>query len=507
MAGWLFDNSPRNVIPRWRNFTQTLSLGELAPIESFSKSQSLINSAQHQKKINDWKVEKTVKNAIELLNSSYILDDLDNSIESASFLQHSLTKEKPLNVLSNHILTPSIGDFSSDQIYDFEHLNSLIRSMIQKIRICLNNNQNNPISWIELARLYLIIGKEKAAERCILVAIQLAPDNRYISRSASRFFAHVGDFRMAKKILKVNIAFGFDPWLIGADIGISSLQNKNSFYIKKGQELVKSNKYSPYELNELFSALATVELKAGSTKSSKKLFNDSLNKPNDNSLAQAVWAKRHIQDLNFSQVTFERVPNIFEAKAYQHFNNKQWNQTMANTLQWFVDQPFSREPATFGSFLACSILENYDEAIKLCVYGLKSTPGEFTLMNNLSFSYLKKNMVKEAQYVINKISFESLSDQEKIVFLATKGLLMYKLNLIEEGEELYKSAMQLATKTKNHKYKLLAEFHHVSIRLEAEGFPAEKISLVDKLSDELDKLDEIYLGDLVKNLKKRMIKI
>ncbi len=504
MAGWLFDNNPRNVIPRWRNFTQTLSLGELAPIISFNKGQSLVNSSQHQKKINDWKIEKTVKNAIELLNSSYILDDLNNSIESASFLQQSVTREKPLNILSNRILTPSISNSFSEQINDFEHLNSLIRSMIQKIRMCLSNNQNNPISWVELARLYLIIGKEKAAERCILVAIQLSPDNRYISRSASRFFAHVGDFKMAKKILKTNIAFSFDPWLIGADIGISSLQNKNSFHIKKGKELANSNNYSPFELNELFSALATVELNVGSTKNSKKLFNDSLNNPNDNSLAQAVWAKKHIQDLNFSQVPFERVPNIFEAKAYQYFNNKQWNQTMTNALQWFVDQPFSREPASFGSFLACSILENYDEAIKLCVYGLKSTPGDFTLMNNLSFSYLQKNMVKEAQYVINKISLENLLDQEKIVFLATKGLLKYKLNLIAEGEELYKSAIQLAIKTKNHKYKLLAEFHHVSIRLEAEGFPADKMPLVDKLSDELDNLDEIYLGDLVKNLKKRM---
>jgi hypothetical protein len=504
MAGFLSDENSRNVIPRWRDFKQTMLLGELAPIEKFNKSQSFINSFQHQKKINDWQTERSVKNAIELLNSSYVLDDEENSRESALFLQSSVGPANPINILSHQILVPSVADSSFEQINDFEYLDALIKSMIQKIRLRLNYNQNNPISWIELARLYLIIGKEKSAQRCILVAVQLAPDNRYISRASSRFFTHIGDYKMAKKILKANVAFAFDPWLISADIGISSLQNKNSFHIKRGKELISSKDYSPFELNELLSALATVELNAGSTKNSKRLFNESLNMPNDNTLAQAVWAKRHIHDIALSPNTFERVPNIYEAKAYYHYHHKQWAQSMTNVLQWFIDQPFSRDPASYGSFLACSVIENYDEAIKLCIYGLKATPDDFGLMNNLAFSYLKKGMVKEAQHVIGKIHFDKLDDGEKVVYYATKGLMTYKLNNAAGGAELYEMAIQLATKIKNHKYRVLAEFHHLAIQLETNGFPADKIPLIDKLAKEFENLDEAYLMDLVKNLRKKI---
>lgn len=505
MAGWLAEINKRNIIPRWRDFEQTLNLGELNPINKLSRKDSLfLNSEHHQKKISDWQTERTVKNAVELLNSSYIADDLQNSKEVAAFLKTEPSNAaKSTIILSEQILSPNKVDDTIEQIADFEFLDAIIKSKIQKLRSYLHHNQNNSISWIELARLYLLTGKELAAERCILVAIHLSPHNRYISRVASRYFTHTGDFRKAKQVLKNNMAFAHDPWLIGADIGISTLDNKSSFHIKKGREMIASDNYSSFELNELLSALATEELNAGSVKNSKRLFNRSLIQPNDNSLAQAVWAKRHVNDLNFSQIPFEKIPNIYEAKAYQYFNAKQWNHTMANTLQWFLDQPFSIEPATFGSFIACSVLEKYDEAIKLCTHGLKATPGDFTLMNNLAYSYLRIDDVTAAQTAFNKIHADSLDDQQRVVYLATKGLLMYKLGSVVQGEALYNESSQLADKIKDKKLKLLADFHHVSIQLEMEGYPQEKIDKVNKLSSELESLNEVYLTDVVNNLKKR----
>jgi hypothetical protein len=100
--------------------------------------------------------------------------------------------------------------------------------------------------------------------------------------------------------------------------------------------------------------------------------------------------------------------------------------------------------------------------------------------------------------------FEDLEEYERVVYFATKGLLMYKLNQKQIGEEFYLKAINLSTKIKNHKLKILAEFHHLAIQLEIDGFPSEKLMLLDSLTKEFEKMDEVYLGDIVKNLRKKI---
>jgi hypothetical protein len=187
------NNQKRNVIPRWRDFEQTLSLGELSSIEQKSNVKfNFINSPDHQQKIIDWKSNKTVSNAIELLNSSFVVDDNDNSSEVAQFLsQRNIVTSSPIKSLSSKLLNDTTLISIDEQAPDFENFDSIIKVKIQNARRSISYNQNNPISWIELARLYLIIGKEYAAERCILVAIHLSSDNRYVSRISSRFFTHI----------------------------------------------------------------------------------------------------------------------------------------------------------------------------------------------------------------------------------------------------------------------------------------------------------------------------
>ena len=504
MAGWIPNDKKRNVIPRWRDFKQTIELGELNSITNSKKKLELsLPSPFHTAKVQDWQTEKTVKSAIELLNSSIVFGDEERSLSTATFLRSSKESSVPLKDVAEQIIYPTDRDHTFEQLLNLEKFDSIIGEKIKHLRVCLDNSPYNSISWIELARLFLIIGKEKAAERCILVATQLAPDNRYISRIGSRFFTHTGDYKKAKQILKANIAFKVDPWLVSADIGISSLANKSSFNIKIGRELIASQNFSPFDLNELFSALATEELNSGSVKNSKRLFNESLVNPNDNAVAQAVWAHKHIGELNLSQGIFDRTPNIFEAKARQFFNGKSWGPAFSSTLQWFIDQPFSSDPAVFGSFIATSLLEKYDEGIKMCKYGLKSTPNDFTLLNNLTFAYLKNNDIKNAQQSFARIHGESLEDQQRVVYLATKGLLYYKLGQLESGEAYYNEASALAARTKNKKLQLLADFHHLLMRIELKQDEQNMLKL-DRLLKELEPMDVVYLKDLVKNLLKRI---
>jgi len=504
MAGWTPKDKKRNVIPRWRDLSQTTALGELESLKRGHKSEFETVTAFHDKKIIDWKTESSVKNTIELLNSSIVLGDDDFLAQVTFYLKnHELGDSRIIKSLVDKMTnTPEIPKLigSTQNITD---LDKVIGEKIKKYRVNIHLNPFNAINWIELARLYLIIGKNIAAERCVLTAIQLAPHNRYVSRVASRFFAHTKDYNKAKQILRSNTAFNVDPWLIGAEIGISSLQNKSSMQIKRGRDLIGSKNYSSFDLNELLSALATEELNSGSIKSSRKLFNQSLIQPNDNTLAQAVWAVKHVNNIEVFDNKFGLIPSIYEASAYNHYENRRWEDAMSDILEWFVDQPFSIDPTTLGSFIASSILERYDDAIKLCKVGLRATPDNFTLMNNLAYSLLGKGRLEEAKLTLNKISAESLTNEEKVVFFATKGLLMYKQGFNSNGASLYDAASSLAEKIKSKKLKLMADFHHLVIQLETENYPDSKFMKFERLAKEIGDKDEVFFKDLVKNVIRR----
>jgi transcriptional antiterminator Rof (Rho-off) len=96
-----------------------------------------------------------------------------------------------------------------------------------------------------------------------------------------------------------------------------------------------------------------------------------------------------------------------------------------------------------------------------------------------------------------------LEDQQRVVYLATKGLLYYKLGQLESGEAYYNEASALAARTKNKKLQLLADFHHLLMRIELKQDEQNMLKL-DRLLKELEPMDVVYLKDLVKNLLKRI---
>lgn len=506
MCAFLPNNTNRNVIPRWRDFNQTQKLGELASLAQRGvKVFNEVSLSKHDIKILSWNETKSIESAIDLINSAYIIDDFDNAKEAAEFLIN-INKPLPasLEIISNKIIKGDEHNFDDVVQPVFSQLNDLITKLIRGLRAKLNLNPYNAINWIEIARLYLIIGKGKEAERCILVALQLSPNNRYVSRISSRFFIHVGDHLKAKKILKNNINFKADPWLMGADIAISTLQEKSSHNIKKGFEMIESRNFSSFDINELVSALATEEMFSGHNKNSRKLFNKSLINPNDNTVAQAVWASRKVGLIDLNQTIFDKTPNIFEAKAYSFYNENNWELTLASTLEWFIDQPFSRDPAIFGSFIASSTLDKYDTAIELCIYGLRATPNEFYLLNNLAFSYLMLKQIKNAQAVIDKMSPSTLNPRQMSIYLATKGLMHYAMGDKPGGKRFYDEAAGLADKNKDHQLKITAEFYHLRAKHLYDDDKSVLI-LLDKIQLELEKLEVPYLLTLLKKFKEKVL--
>jgi len=463
----IYELKNRLLVPNWRDFRRTIKIGELGL--KFDSKDIIVNNSIIKY---DWNTHKTIGVAADLINNSFISNELyseelkeaikfveDNSKDSStsllSLVRQIKCESNPRNEDSTKILEKNIH--SIDEFNSFFD-DKLFNKIISKTKSLTRNHLDNAIYWIELARLYTIKGQLKNAEKCIIIALNLAPDNRFVLRSATRFFIHNKEEEKAIYYLKRSKSINYDPWLISAHIASSKLLNRYSPFIKKGLSLIQSKNYSSFDLTELSSSLGTLELESGSFKKSKPLIELSIENPNDNSLAQFEWLSKKENRLIFNPNRFGNVKNPFEAFAYENFKKGNFNDSFYNCIDWFLDIPFSKRPLMFASYIA-TILQEYDSAILLCLLGLKYDNKDIGFINNIVYNYCLKDDLQSAEKYLNQY-FEKgsldINNEERITFQATIGLFHLRMKKINDGKILYKKAIENSLILKNNYYYNLA---------------------------------------------------
>jgi len=450
--GLYFNRPKRLVIPRWRDFKDTAKSGELN--KQKVKESPVIPDLSIDNQIDNWNKQKSVINAIELVNSAFVINKKENALEAAKFIIENCDDQNhPSFRISKLILNSPNENVNiiSSPAESFEALNLKIQRKIQEKRKRLSVYPNNSLLWIDLARWYTVIGNIYKAEKCIKTAIQLSPQNIFIIRSAVRFFIHKARYDKEKEdslayalqLIRKNPATKIDPWLMATEISLCQYLDKTSNLMKAGFSLIEAKKFSPFSLSELTAALATVELRYDANKS-KRLFKTSLIDPNENTVAQAQWATNIVGDLpNLTNF------NSYEASSFENLYLENWNQSFDEALNWLVDQPFSLEPAGHASHLASSVIDNNQLAIQICEFGLRSNPHAFILLNNKAYCHAVERNIFEAERTFNQININSLSTEEKIIYTATKGLIHCMKGNTDYGISLYNEAEDLARKIKD----------------------------------------------------------
>jgi tetratricopeptide (TPR) repeat protein len=498
----------RLVIPRWRDFKETSNTGELA--KEKGKNTLKLPSVSIQNQINNWKKERSVINAIELVNSAYLINDKTSATSAAQYIIQSCTDANhPSLIIANLILNGKNDEekIETTATASFSNLHLKIQCKIQEIRRRLNNYSYNAILWIDMARWYTVIGKISDAEKCIKTAIQLAPNNVFVIRSAVRFFLHKSKYdragedslSFALQLIRKNPATKVDPWMMATEISLCALVNKTSSLMKTGITMVGDRNFSPFALSELTAALATEELKHSGSKS-KKLFSNALIDPNENTIAQAQWATKIVGNLPFD---FNK-RNSFEASSYLNANIGDWVQSFDEALNWVVDEPFSCQPVNHASYLAGSIIDNNEFAIQICNFGLRANPKEFTLLNNKAYSLAVEGKSLEAENVFNQIEMGSLKEHERISYSATKGLIQYCKGNSEVGNLLYNEAEALAVKNKDHKTAFRVKIFKTRAEYIFNPEQVDKVKAIENLTNELDKFNQPDIVKTLDNLKKRL---
>src|ERR1700733_7661871 len=222
------ENKERRVIPNWRDFNRTAKLGELNDNSKISNSS--FDTSYIKKYIADWQLSKTIGHAAELLNAAFIADYSDSFVLSAAefIVVNEQWASEELLILARHFRRSNVAegkhnlleqdDFDSFQhFFDRENIWKKIAYFKSKVR----HEPRNSIGWVELARMYALIGERDKAIDAMEVARSLAPDNRFVVRSSSRLFIHYRDYDRARSAIHRNSFMEVDPWILSIEISLA----------------------------------------------------------------------------------------------------------------------------------------------------------------------------------------------------------------------------------------------------------------------------------------------
>jgi tetratricopeptide (TPR) repeat protein len=428
-----FPDPPRHVVPRWRRFADTLLNGELRPLKS-AKRQPQDRWIATSKR--DWnRHPREMSFAAELISSALTLGIPTEAEEAARFVLEELpgeTSRGATNLARRILNLPTIENEEPPKQSRIS-LCSDFRSDLASLRARAKISNFNAFIWADMAWIYQSLGKTKKAERCMDVALGLAPDNRYVLRSASRMYLHNQKPDKAHRILNKAPSLLFDPWILSAELAIAPELGKASRHLRDARHFLDENSFSPFHSSELHSAFATEEMKH-SFKKSLRYFQNSLFEPTENAIAQAAWASRKF-NVSIEDNLSQKLISSAEAYAFSEFNNQNWESAINQAGAWGRDEPFSKRPPQFRSYTQ-SITGDYDGSLKTIELALCVNPDDFTLRNNRVFALAKKDE-KSALAEIKKIDTSDLCPDDRAVLTATEGLLALRFGNPLDGHLLY----------------------------------------------------------------------
>jgi len=432
-----FEAVPREIIPRWRDLGTTARLGELGAIRIGGPPHPS-NQDEVGLRRSEWELNRTVPFAADLMSAAVAAGDVSVAADAISFLASESTSASGLvrRVARNLLRGSSVDDLAEvppamSKVF--------VQAIIQTQKARVRFEPRDALAWAELARGYILLGFPKQADRAMRSALALAPNNRFLLRSAARLFVHIKEFDQALRLLQASPASAHDSWLIAAEIAIAGLCHRAPKLTKAGLSLISRDEVSPFHLTELASALGTLEASSGNYQRAKKLFRKALQRPNENSVAQAVWAARTTNVVAVGADHLQ-IPLSFEARALSHYQKQEWTEAYRETIHWLQDQPFATEPAIRASYIAAVVLDDYQAAIDVIEFGQIANPQDWTLRNNLAFAHASADHVDKAADVFHGLS--SMEGQEEHgVWLATAGLIEFRAGRFDRGVAFYREAI------------------------------------------------------------------
>jgi len=427
----LDQSQPRRVIPRWRSSWITAQTAEAwvrPPAEKTDYGQAIASKQM------ELALEANVPIASELMFLATQAGNQSAAKQAAMMIVENAEKigATRLVAVAKRILEESDETPVSAPAHDF----------VREARKLLALDFRNPVLLTDVARELTAKGHDRAALRYIRTAVALAPQSRFVVRAAARYFLHVGDREQAHELLKRTPLLRFDPWIQASEIAVATVRGRVSSHIKKANLRVAGAKVVSVQLSELASALATVELQAGSEKKAKQLFKQALTHPTDNSLAQAEWAATRLK-LVVDDAAL-RTPMSFEANSNNAYRKLLVREAIEFARQWAYDEPYASRPLGALCFLY-SLEGRFEEAEKFALEAIKvDGQDNFPLQLNLLFTRIQQGEIDTSYTEFLRLAKRPEAKEHATHVFANAGALAYATGDFGLGREFYQRAIQTA---------------------------------------------------------------
>lgn len=449
-----------HVVPKWLEFSKAirgrdLSIPKVAPFKVNELTKRHID-----KEFRDFKQNPSIENVNSLLGTAIVIGDDTLAYDMAKFIKTKSNVDKPIIKLADKILNPDTTNILSQEI----------NVRIANTKRWLSKFPRNAIAWIELARLYTIKGQNQKAKKAVFVALDLSPFDRYVVRCGVRFLLHTHDFDASWHYIHRATKLVNDPLLKATEINVASIANKKTpnfrNFLPKNHDNI-----NVYHFSELFESYGMLELNAGNYSKAKKQFKIAWKDPNETVVSHGEWIIRNRLP-GLGKATVLDFGKSHEALTWVHYFNFKLDDALRVARDWELEEPYSSSPFIVASNIACNA-GRPDEGAKIAYRGLIANPNDVMLNNNLCYSLLRADRVKEAERFLAKLIIHSESENY-IYKLATKGLFEFKKKHVESGRQLYFNVFKLCKQSKKYDLFVKAFLNLALAEIEASTAEAEK---------------------------------
>lgn len=443
----LLNDSTRRLVPRWRY------MSSLAPAETVAdrtrRSQPPRSEMFWEEKCRSWVEDRRIETAAELLACAVALNRLSAVQDVIGYLSErrgdlvsgvqDLVAYAYDRVSGTGGVHPTTVDPGAAEV----SVVAEAQKMIANCRRRLSDTPRDALAWMDMALGYTTLGQPVKAEQAMGRALLLAPNHRLIVRAACRRLLHAGRASEAHRLLLRHSRTRSDPWFIAAEIAIAQVLEEAPRLVREGRQLLASGHFSPAGITELAGALGTLEYASGATKQARRLFQLSMEAPSDNAVAQARWIAARTGGIVISEEAW-RTPRAFEAWCWRAFQARDWVNSFGFAKEWVRDEPFSSRAAVQATFLATTVFQDYEYAIRCGTDILRADNADAMLRNNLIVALAYGDKLDQARREAELLPSNSDPARE-CVFLATRGLVEFRSGAVGAGRALYRRAFDCAS--------------------------------------------------------------
>lgn len=448
----------RQLIPRWHTSRKAMSLQFPTLLALPKKTEDFNNDVFLEKAKQNWKQQKNYVNAIEL-HTSLIVRGIFSDPYADEVINYLLSLSDKLPRGATDLLTPKIRHIDKSSSY-YTFLPDQVGSIISRLRSIVAKFPKDYMTWCDLGFYYTVLGLHDKAEKCLSISWNLCNNHPYITRCLSRFYVHINEPEKAIWLLKKSGGINNEPLITSASMAIHSAFSINGIDVSKARKLL--NDYGGLRAfsSELAASIGTIEFNNGRKKKAKEYFKAALVQPSENSISQYTWLSQKTgfsinDDANDQALTVE-------GNVHQLYVQGKFEECRSKLLELFDFQPISDGPIADAGYMSLVGLNDPDFVIQLSDNRIPKTHMSFGELNNLTVAKVMKGDLDGTETSMRLLAKKIDQDKQvsKGIYLATSGLVMFKLGKVEEGKALYQKAVAFFEAKREYKSVALAEHYY-----------------------------------------------